>query len=115
MDEMEIDPPDAIEDVYPLLTQKSPYEIYKLFFDKEVEQLFVEMTIKYARDHNDHGFDVSSSDIWKFFYNFNDFFLQCDASTGDVLVQGWRCWMRRNCCTDAKKSFSCNKDMSTCL
>ena len=46
----------CLQDQYPDLASKSPLEIYKLFFDKEIEDLIIHHTVKYAREmHNDSG------------------------------------------------------------
>ena len=57
----------SLQDEHPELAMKSPLEIYKLFFDQQVEQLIIDHTLKYAREvHNDHEFDFQKEDLWKF-------------------------------------------------
>ena len=57
----------CLQDQYPDLASKSPLEIYKLFFDREIEDLIIHHTMKYAREvHNDHEFVFERDDLWKF-------------------------------------------------
>ena len=56
-----------LQDQYPDFASKSPLNIYKLFFDEEIEQLIIDRTLKYAREvHNDHEFVFERDDLWKF-------------------------------------------------
>ena len=51
---------------YPLLYDKSPLEIFKLFFDSEIENIFISCSNKYAKEvKNDHTFTLSKDDLWK--------------------------------------------------
>eukprot|EP00112_Aurelia_sp_Birch-Aquarium-sp1_P019240 Seg472.1 transcript_id=Seg472.1/GoldUCD/mRNA.D3Y31 product="PiggyBac transposable element-derived protein 3" protein_id=Seg472.1/GoldUCD/D3Y31 len=46
---------------------KSPLQMFKLFFDQQVEELIIGHTLKYAREvHNDHEFDFQKEDLLKF-------------------------------------------------
>ena len=43
-------------------------ELYKLFFDRKVEQLFLDCTNKYAlAQKNDPSFSMNTEDLWDFF------------------------------------------------
>ena len=49
------------------LTAKTELELYKLFFDEEVEQLFIEQKKKYAAtEKNDTNFNMDRTNLWEF-------------------------------------------------
>ena len=49
------------------LVNKTELELYKLFFDEEVEQLFIEQTKKYAATQiNDTNFKMDRTNLWDF-------------------------------------------------
>ena len=49
------------------LTAKTELELYKLFFDEEVEQLFIEQKKKYAAtEKNDTNFNMDRANLWEF-------------------------------------------------
>jgi hypothetical protein len=53
---------------YPLLKNKSALEIYKLFFDEEIEMIFIKNTEKYAKEtKNIQDMKLTKEDLWKFF------------------------------------------------
>ena len=56
----------VIED-FPQLLDMSELELYKLFFDDEIEQLFVECSKRYATQKNDQSFTFDTPDLWDFF------------------------------------------------
>ena len=58
---------DKFVDQYPLLKNQSPLEIFKLYFDSEVEEMFVNYTNKYASEiKNEKNFDFNREDLWRF-------------------------------------------------
>ena len=49
------------------LIDKTELELYKLFFDEEVEQLFIEQKKKYAAtEKNDTNFNMDRTNLWEF-------------------------------------------------
>ena len=42
-------------------------EIYELFFDKDVEGLFIQFSERYAHQKNLHNFKLTKEDLWDFF------------------------------------------------
>ena len=49
------------------LIDKTELDLYKLFFDEEVEQLFIEQTEKYATTQkNDTNFNMDRTNLWDF-------------------------------------------------
>ena len=56
-----------IENQHPELITLSMLDIYKLYFDEEIEQIFIKLTEKYAREHkNDPTFVLSRDELWDF-------------------------------------------------
>ena len=51
---------------YEHLMDKSMLEIYKLYFDTEMEDLFINSTESYARMKNDQSFTLSKDQLWDF-------------------------------------------------
>ena len=45
------------------LREKTPYELFKLFYDDEVQNLIVNESVKYARQKNNTSFSLDSSDL----------------------------------------------------
>ena len=53
---------------FPHLVDLNELELYKLFFDKEVKELFLDCTNKYAlAQKNDPSFPMNTEDLWDFF------------------------------------------------
>ena len=48
------------------LVDLNELELYKMFFDREVEQLFLDCTNKYALIQNDPSFSMNTEDLWDF-------------------------------------------------
>lgn len=53
-------------DSKPELDGKTPYEIFKLFFDAEIIDIITNETIRYARQKNNHSFEISKTEIERF-------------------------------------------------
>ena len=52
---------------HPELVDKSPMELYKMYFDTAIEQLFVDNTINYAHTvMNELRFKFTTEDLWDF-------------------------------------------------
>ena len=49
------------------LIDKTVLEIYQLFFDKDVEQLFIQFSEIYAQQKNLNDFKLAKADLWDFF------------------------------------------------
>ena len=49
------------------LTDNKIAEIYELFFDKDVEELFIQFSERYAHQKNLHNFKLTKEDLWDFF------------------------------------------------
>ena len=53
---------------FPHVVDLNELQFYKLFFDKEVKQLFLDCTNKYAlTQKNDPSFTMKTEDLWNFF------------------------------------------------
>lgn len=61
----EIIPP--LEELFGELIDKTTLEIYELFFDKDVEELFIQFSERYAQQRNIHDFKLTKDDLWDFF------------------------------------------------
>ena len=51
---------------FPHLVELNELELYKMFFDREVEQLFLDCTNKYELTQNDPSFSMNTEDLWDF-------------------------------------------------
>jgi hypothetical protein len=56
---------EKLEDRYPLLANKTPYELFEIMFLKEMRQLIVRETKRYAVTNNEH-FSFSERDLLSF-------------------------------------------------
>ncbi len=59
------DPPDLLYRSHPELTTMSPFELFRLFFDEEVESLFIEQSNLYAKSKNNHSFKLDAAALTK--------------------------------------------------
>ncbi len=59
-------PPEALYRSHPELTLMSPFELFCMFFDDEVETLIIEQSNLYAKSKNNHSFKMSSSGLRRF-------------------------------------------------
>ena len=48
------------------ILDKSAFELYKMYFDDDIEELFVRYSNLYARQKNDHDFFLTKQDFWDF-------------------------------------------------
>ena len=48
------------------LIVKTTLEFYQLFFDKDMEQLFIQFSEIYAQQKNLHDFKLTKADLWDF-------------------------------------------------
>ena len=48
------------------ILDKSAFELYKMYFDDDVEELFVRYSNLYTRQKNDHEFSRTKQDLWDF-------------------------------------------------
>ena len=51
---------------FPHLVELNELELYKMFFDREVEQLFLDCTNKHELTQNDPSFSMNTEDLWDF-------------------------------------------------
>lgn len=58
--------PDQLSDVHPELVNKTPYEIFKLYFDKELVDMIVRETVRYAGQKNKFNFKLDDEDLHTF-------------------------------------------------
>ena len=65
-DNLAYDKPDPLEETHPLLLDKSPYELFSLFFDDRMVDLLVEETIRYANQKLNHQFSVQKTEMETF-------------------------------------------------
>ena len=56
-----------LEELFGELIDKMILEIYKLFFDKDVGQLLIQFSERYAHQKNLHEFKLTKEDLWDFF------------------------------------------------
>lgn len=56
----------AIEELITNLENKSPLEIFLLFFDDDIQDLIVEQSLKYAHENNRQNFNFTKNDLLKF-------------------------------------------------
>lgn len=60
------DQPEDLETSFNLLADKSPYELFKLFFDSEMLELIMRETNSYAAQKLNHSFHVTKEDVETF-------------------------------------------------
>ena len=102
-----------LEDEYPELAIKSMLEIFKLYFDTDIEQLFVECTERYGREHkNDPTFVLTRDQLWDFIviiiiscYNIRPQFSMYWSIDEDISCSLIRSLMPRNKFTKIKSYF----------
>ena len=58
--------PDPLEESHPLLIEKSPFDLFTLFFDNRIIDLCVEQTNKYALQKGNRNFSVTKDEICVF-------------------------------------------------
>ena len=93
-----------IEETFPLLVDLSELDLYKMFFDREVEQLIIDCTNKYASTQkNDPSFSLDAERLWDFFtiitfslYNVQPQFTMYWSSEADITSTFVRGIMLRN-------------------
>ena len=89
---------------FPHLVDLNELELYKLFFDKEVKELFLDCTNKYAlAQKNDPSFPMNTEDLWDFFtiitfasYNLRSQFTMYWSNEADISSPFVREIMSRN-------------------
>ena len=60
--------PSSLLESHPELEEKSMFEVYKMFFDEDIENLFIENSNLYASViGNDLTFNMNKEDLWDFF------------------------------------------------
>ena len=102
-----------LEDEYPELAIKSMLEIFKLYFDTDIEQLFIECIEKYGREHkNDPTFVLTRDQLWDFIviiiiscYNIRPQFSMYWSIDEDISCSLIRSLMPRNKFTKIKSYF----------
>lgn len=57
---------EAFEDLFPMLSNKTPVELFEMFFNNEIIDLIVRETNRYAQSKNQHNFIFSKRDLLSF-------------------------------------------------
>lgn len=60
------DESNTIEDTFPLLIDKTPIELFRLFFYSDVVDLCTNQTNLYAHQHLEHGFNITKNEMETF-------------------------------------------------
>lgn len=48
-----------LEEIHPELADKTPYELFKMYFDSDIMNLILEETLRYATQNNNYSFSLS--------------------------------------------------------
>lgn len=56
----------SVAEKYPMLVEKTPWEIFSLFYDQAMKDFIIEQTLLYAGQKNDHSFTIDRIDLDKF-------------------------------------------------
>ena len=51
------------------MTEISKLDLFKLYFDAEVDELFLDSSMQYAKQKNDQTFEIDRTDLWDFITN----------------------------------------------
>lgn len=41
-------------------------DLFNLYFDREVDEFFLDLSVEYAKQKNDQAFEIDQTDLWDF-------------------------------------------------
>ena len=96
------------------ILDKNSFELYKMYFDDDIEELFVRYSNLCARQKNDHDFSLTKTDLWDFMtimtissYNMRPRFSMYGSFDEDIGLPLVRSLMSRNKFRKTKTYLHC--------